>query len=589
MTRTEQPAPRHAALRPPPSPRRIEATGLATGLLIGLAAVGVWLAFRGTAPDAQNTSGGPGAHGTASGGSRSPVAVRIPAQSAVGPGTLDQEWTAYSDRSNCADWAGADGVSAYRLNSTQLAWFFADTYLGPAGPDIGFSRNSGFVHNSVVVQTTSGTTSTFVTMTGGGACPGPGRVGGPPAYSVVGPQIAPGASDDRYWDEDGLDLGGVIVKFYNRYLPGSAPFIPQGTVIASFPVSQLSSAGLGPAYGAVAHPAITPLPSYTPPGSTTPVMWGAALLRSGNTVYIYGTLTPDPAGPEKLLYLAKVDTSRITQFAAWQFYAGNGQWTGAQQDAQPVQQAANGFNGSSGFSVIAAGQRYWLIQADSIPGNQDIDAYPAASPWGPFDPAARIVLYRDPGIGLDAAHDYRIMYEARAEPALSTDSTLVISYNINSVAVTTGCVPISAYTNTLTQPRFISVPMAVFDPGADLSRYAVTTGPSDYPHVVSSDPAHWFNAWNYPSGCPPVPAATGLRASSGPGTATLNWAYAGPGMRYQVYLLAPGASGFALRATTQSGTLTLSGLSAGTYTVRVVPVSFKHVPGQSAQLTFAVP
>ena len=52
---------------------------------------------------------------------------------------LDAQWLAYSDRSTCADWSGGDGVSAIRLSSSQVAWFFADTYLGPAGPAIGFS------------------------------------------------------------------------------------------------------------------------------------------------------------------------------------------------------------------------------------------------------------------------------------------------------------------------------------------------------------------------------------------------------------------------------------------------------------------
>ena len=54
------------------------------------------------------------------------------------------------------------------------------------------------------------------------------------------------------------------------------------------------------------------------------------------------------------------------------------------------------------------------------------------------------------------------MYEARAEPALSTADTLVISYNVNSEAVTTGCVPMSAFTNTVILPRFIAVPLAAF-------------------------------------------------------------------------------------------------------------------------------
>src|SRR5256885_12882425 len=39
------------------------------------------------------------------------------------PAALDAEWAAYSNQSSCADWAGGDGVSAIRLNSSQLAWF----------------------------------------------------------------------------------------------------------------------------------------------------------------------------------------------------------------------------------------------------------------------------------------------------------------------------------------------------------------------------------------------------------------------------------------------------------------------------------
>ena len=94
-----------------------------------------------------------------------------------------------------------------------------------------------------------------------------------------------------------------------------------------------------------------------------------------------------------------------------------------------------------------------------------------------------MLLYRNPAIGLDAAHDYRIMYEARAEPALSTRGSLVISYNVNSEAVTTGCVPMSAYTNTVTQPRFITVPLAAFDPGPDMGTGAVRAASAapDYP------------------------------------------------------------------------------------------------------------
>ena len=504
-----------------------------------------------------------------------------------GPAALDAEWAAYSDRSRCADWAGGDGVSAVRLNSSQLAWFFSDTYLGPAGPDTGFSRISGFVNNSVVIQTTAGHASSFVTMTGGGACSGPGHAG--QASPVVAPPAAPGGPADRYWDEDGITTGRTVVKFYNRYLAGSVPFVPAGTVIATFGVSQLSSAGRGPAYGAVARPALVPLPSWIPPGGTSPVIWGAALLQAGNTVYVYGTLSSQAQGVPggvRQLYLARVPLSRLTTFSAWRFYAGSGQWAARQQDARPVPPPDGGV--SSGFSVVVIAGRYWLIQAGPEPGSQDIDAYPASAPWGPFGPG--LLLYRNPAIGLDAAHDYRIMYEARAEPALSTPGSLVISYNVNSEAVTAGCVPMSAFTNTVTQPRFVSVPLAAFNPGPGMSRAPAraASAPPGYPRIVPRHPSQWFSSWSYPDGCPPVPglAAGAVHASPGVGKVTLSWPDAGLGVRYRIYLQGPTD----IPAPTAYGhSASFTGLEPGGYLARVVPVNARQQPGPGAETTFVIP
>ena len=555
--------------------RRLEVIGL----LIGLVAGAVVAALVGT-HEGPPRSSGPAAPLPATTAPR----VVTEAGQGVSAAALDAEWATYSDDSTCADWAGADGVSAVRLSSSQLAWFFSDTYLGPAGPTTGFSGNSGFIHNSVVIQTTTGQDSKFVTMTGGGACSAPGHPAGPPA-AVVGPPQAPGQPDDRYWDEDGIEVGGTVVKFYNRYLPGGIPYVATGTVIAAFPASQLSAGGNGPAYGAVARPALTALPSYTPPGDSAPVVWGASVLRVGGTIYVYGTQTPDTPVPDRQMYLARVPASRLTQFGAWQFWAGDGQWAAAQQDAQPVTSPTV----SSGFSVVEIGQRYWLIQADPVAGSQDVDAFPGAAPWGPFDQSGGMTLYGDPSIGISAAHDYRIMYEARVEPALSTSKTLVISYNVNSLAVNTGCVPLSAYTNTVTHPRFIEVPLTVFGSGGPAQGAVVRVGPSDYPRIVPQDPSQWFNEWNYPSGCPPVPGLTDLRALPGANTVLLSWHNAGLGVRYQVYLLAPGAGSYARKTTTRSGSATLSGLNAGSYLAKVVPVNLHETAGPPAEVTFTIP
>ena len=562
--------------------RRTELFGLLVGLSAGCFAVGVWLAvFRvaGQQPEA-GAQAGSATQATAT----SPPPIVSRASAGPDAAALDSEWEAYSDRSTCADWAGGDGVSAIRLSSSQVAWFFSDTDLGPAGPQTGFSRSSGFLHNSVVVQTLTGSGGKFVTMTGGGACSVPGRPLGPPT-AIVHP---PSGRYGRYWDEDGLLTGGSVVKFYNLYAPGAFPFTPEGTVIASFPVSQLSAAGLGPAYGAVARPSVTAVPSYVPPAGGTPIVWGASVLQVGSTAYVYGTQAPDRSTGPNQLYLARAPVSQLTQFASWQFYAGNGQWASGQQDAQPVQPPGSTLDVPSGFSVVSIAHRYWLIETGVVPGSQEIDAYPATTPWGPFDQADGLVLYKDPEIGLDAAHDYRIMYEARAELALSSSSTLVISFNVNSEAVTTGCVPMSALTNTVTQPKFITVPARDFAVSGGGLAAGVLAGPSDYPRIVPGDPGQWFNSFALSGGCPAVPSLAAVHAQPGSGKVTLRWPDAGLGVRYQVYLLGPGAQSYSLVTTVRADGVTVSGLRAGSYQARVVPANLQHTTGQGAQTSFTV-
>ena len=573
--------------------RRLRVAGLAIGFVAGLILALVLRPYDGHSPATLDPAG-TGASPPASLPPSVPASLPAALRTGVGPipAALDAEWAGYSDRSTCGDWAGGDGISAVRLSSSQIAWFFSDSYLGPARPESGFSQSAGLVHNSVVIQTLSGQGSRFVTLTGGGVCSSSVR----PA-AVISPPLAPGGHSTRYWAEDGITVGDAIIKFYNSYRPGNAPYIPTGTLIATYSASELGAAGDGPSPGGVVTPELIPLPSYTPPGSDSPIVWGASVLRAGNTVYVYGTQMPNAPVPFRQLYLARVPLSQLTQFAAWQFYAGSGRWTASQPAAQPLQPAQSTLSVSSGFSVVRAGQRYWLIQADPVAGSQDIDAYPAASLWGPFDQAAGIVLYRDPGIGLDSAHDYRLMYEARAEPAVSTSHELVISYNINSIGNTSGCVPMSWFTNTVTLPRFIAVPLTLLS-GAGGGPDVVTAGPPSYPQIAQRAPAQWFNEWNYPAdGCPQVPGVTRVKARPQAGAVALSWPDAGLGVAYRVYLRSPGTTGytlsttvsFVLSTTTPTISATLFGLAPGEYVARVVPVNLRQQTGHAAQVAFTVP
>src|ERR1700721_4114584 len=124
--RTDQDQDQH---RPPARRRRrrgLELAGVAAGLAAGVAITLTWLAplpQRHPAASAVDSTNGP---------------VLVPgAPQEPDPAALDAEWVAYSDHSTCADWAGGDGGSAIRLNSSQLAWFFSDTPIGRPGPPRG--------------------------------------------------------------------------------------------------------------------------------------------------------------------------------------------------------------------------------------------------------------------------------------------------------------------------------------------------------------------------------------------------------------------------------------------------------------------
>jgi hypothetical protein len=510
-----------------------------------------------------------------------PVQVKDGSLGILSPAALDRQWVAYSDKSTCADRAGGDGVSAVRLSSSQLAWFFADSFFGPAGPRTGYSKGSGFVHNLVVVQTSAGGHSTFFTVTGGDACAGPGQPGYP--LSVVGADA--GGGTERYWPGDSLRVGSQLLRFYNNYLPGRLPYIPVGTVIADFAVSQLSRAGRGPAYGEVIRPRLTVVPAYSP-GGGTPIVWGTAVLRQGSTVYIYGWQSPSPSSVMRQCYLARVTASRLADLTAWRFYSGDGTWAASQDDARPITSATD-LELDSGFSVISAAGHYWLIQGSAVIGSPDIDAYPAVRPWGPFDAGAGIVLYRAPGIGLTAADNYQILYGAQAEPALSSRGALVISYNVNSLAVTAGCVSLADFTNAIVQPRFIAVPRAVFSAAGrgTAGRDFVAAGPPGYPAIVSKNPSGWFDSWAYPRDCPPVPAVRGVFVTPAARSVRVHWASGGIGVQYRVYLSAPGGKYvFLLQARFPQATLPHLTPDT-TYQILIVPQNSKSRAGPGTTVT----
>ncbi|HZB33782.1 MAG TPA: fibronectin type III domain-containing protein [Streptosporangiaceae bacterium] len=481
---------------------------------------------------------------------------------------LTAEWVSYGRSATCADWAGGDGIQGVRVGRSTIAWFFSDTYLGTVRESTPAFRGS-MINNSLVIQRESKRT----TVTGGGACPWDRLPAAKPR-----PLLSSGRHKQWYWGGDGMVVGRHVVKFFHRFGWTTTRYEPLATAVTTVPVRRLTARD--PAKALRLRP--RELPAVTPVPGGTPIMWGAALLPAGDDVYVYGWQANDLRVQQKRLYLAKVAQRRLTDLTAWTFYAGAGRWTTAQAGAQPVQPYGADIEVSSAFSVAQLGGRTWLVQNDPAFGSPSIVAYPATAPWGPYDPRQRKVLYRAPGVGDDAAHDYKIVYDARVMTPLSTRDTVVIGYNVNTVAVDAGCRSLNFYTDAFYRPRFITVPTAEFTRRGGQARGVGAGTETPAPSIVRRQPSQWFHTWNYPEGCPPVPAVSGVTATSNsPGTLTLSWRDAGSDVAYRVYRRPAGSRGdFILVRTVTTPGVTLDGLTSGKrYEWRIRPINWKNHSG----------
>jgi len=382
-----------------------------------------------------------------------PPAMPTPAKPtmlATPDATLDAEWNDYGDNADCATWSGGDATNSVRLPGGDRAWFFSDTYLGSPA-DRKTLLYSSTIHNSIVLQDRTGLAQT---ITGGNTCqerntslPFADR------YALT-PAAAPGAaSGGFYWTGDQMLVGSSVVKFYYHGVPSAGLFSIDGSAVATIGVNSLENGS-----------ALTITPQPFACGAQPDIIWGSALLDWHGATYVYGwngsTL---PGG--NVYYLARTTPSGLTRPQTWQVYGGlDGRGRPVWGDCGSAA-AALPLPRGSGLSVAAIHGGLWLIQQDSEGlAAGPIAAHPAHTPWG-FT-TRRTVLYYPP----EGHHDYPyyyLVYEARLQPGLTADhgADLVISYNVNSTAVDTGCVGAPLHDPTIYRPRFIDVPLADFERG----------------------------------------------------------------------------------------------------------------------------
>jgi len=474
--------------------------------------------------------------------------ARAAAAAGATPNTaLTNMFNAYGDAAGCADWSGADATQSVRLPSGKRAWFFADTYLNAVSErPAGF--NHSFLNNSVIIQ--DGTS--LRTMTGGNTCRETDTTIPFAQRYAKTPFAEPAPASGFFWPGDGILVGSNVVKFFYRNVRQGSSWTDTNAAVTSIPVSALEST----------QP-ISQQPTLIPPRYTYgshPINWGVGLLKVGSTVYIYGAGVVDQFNNRRL-YLAAAAAADLTHADRWVFNTGHGQntWSAAgdQAAAGPV---ADDLYVENGFSVASVNGSYWLIQHEPNLNGGDIVAHPAPTPYG-FG-GGKVRLYTPPEGPRDAAHKRQFYYEARLHPGLGAAGTVVVSYNVNSSDVSVGCHTRVDHDGSIYRPRFLNVPVQMFQAGAATSGASAAAGAGAYrpgirtgsglpapgapnlrapaARAAAAPDNTWYDAWapaqQANGGCPPLTRSTTLTATVTPGgTVNLSWDAYGRDMWYWIY------------------------------------------------------
>jgi hypothetical protein len=149
---------------------------------------------------------------------------------------------------------------------------------------------------------------------------------------------------------------------------------------------------------------------------------GAAVLRHGENVFIYGTEDhPGEHGFGRRMVLARAPADGIGDFARWRFLH-DGAWDEDYHRATPL---APGM--ASEYSVTPIeGVGFVAVTHDTML-SPDIVARTAPQPWGPWSEAVKIVKCPEAGWKKGI-----FCYSGKAQPALSASNELVISYAANA-------------------------------------------------------------------------------------------------------------------------------------------------------------
>ena len=324
-----------------------------------------------------------------------------PTATPVSAAQLAAMWAGYGDRGG--RWTGGDSTTTVPLPDGRVAWLFSDTFLGAVNPDRSRSADAPLVHNTVVVQSGGELGETLH-----------GGTDTAPAALVEAP------ANELYWVGDGTVTGGSLKVFYNRYQHTGSGMLDvrlAGTSLVTFNLPELTIGGVQP----------------LPLGNT--ISWGSAVVEDSAHLYVYGT---ESTRRTKFAHLARVAT---TLTGAWEFWTGEG-WSTTETDSARLLGGVG-----TAFSVDRVDGSYVLVTQDTtVSFSPSVVAHVAPAPQGPFETPVHLFDAPEP-----KAPD-RFVYDARTHPELSSGSTMLVSYNVNSFRESDLTGDVRVY-----RPRFVEV------------------------------------------------------------------------------------------------------------------------------------
>jgi hypothetical protein len=230
-----------------------------------------------------------------------------------------------------------------------------------------------------------------------------------------------------FWPGDGLIEDGKLKVFMSEFTQldtGMWDFAWLGTSLVTFSLPEIIQEEI----------------VEIPYSQTKQVHYGHAVLEDETYTYVYGAHEGRP-------HAARYRKGDV--MGPWEFYSGK-RWINDPAQSGPMGE----MHASEQFTVLKIENKYvYITQMELF--SKDICSFTSDTPYGPW--GNKSLLYTTPIPGNDKN---LITYNAVAHPQFTDDSTLLVSYNMNSF------VEEDHFRNAdIYRPRFIRVPLKLIDPG----------------------------------------------------------------------------------------------------------------------------